>query len=134
MGVVLEMEGDKATNEIDDFYSSIGFDLAEKESDLGLLVSAEERKYYRFLIRTIPNVSNIDVIPLTNLACLLATFKKLNGFISKIEDNIELYLKLISKRNETVSKIDMVLKSYGLTGTTRDKLIIPYEIEETEGE
>lgn len=116
-------------SEIDEFYSSVGFDLAEKESDLGLLASADERKYYRFLIRTLPNVSNIDVIPLTNLACLLATFKKLNQFIGQIENNVELFLKLITKRNETVTKIDLVLKSYGLTGTTRAKLIIPYDIE-----
>lgn len=128
------MEDNRPIAEIDEFLNSIGFDLAEKESDLGLLASADERKYYRFLIRTIPNVTNIDIIPLTNLACLLATFKKLNGFISKIEDNIELYLKLVSKRNETVSKIDMILKSYGLTGTTRSKLVIPYEIEEFEDE
>lgn len=116
-------------NEIDEFYTSVGFYLAEKESDLGLLASADERKYYRFLVRTIPNVSNIDIIALTNLACLLAQFKKLNSFISNIEENIELYLKLISKRNETATKIDMLLKSYGLTGTTRNKMVIPYEIE-----
>ena len=115
-----------------EYILSVGFYLAEKESDLGLLASTDERKYYRFLVRTIPNVSNIDIIALTNLACLLAQFKKLNSFINNIEENIELYLKLISKRNETVTKIDMLLKSYGLTGTTRNKMVIPYEIESEE--
>ncbi|EDT13561.1 hypothetical protein FZ990_08355 [Clostridium perfringens] len=85
-----------------------------------------------FLCRTIPNITNIDIISICNLACLLATLKKLNEFMSKCDENIELYLKLLSKRNETVTKIDLILKSYGLTGTTKGKIFITYDEEEGE--
>ena len=62
-GVYINMnEKEIETNQVDEFYTSVGFYLAEKESDLGLLASTDERKYYRFLVRTIPNVSNIDII------------------------------------------------------------------------
>lgn len=116
--------------QIDEFYSAIGFDLAQKENHLNLLASTYEKEYFSYLLSIIPNVSNIDIIPLSNLACLLATFRQLNQFISKCNENIELYLKLISKRNEVVTKIDMLLKSYGLNGSGRDKLIIAYQLEE----
>lgn len=119
-------------NQTEEFISSIGFDQAERGSHLSLLASDDEKKYYKWLLGVLPNVTNIDIIALTNLACLLSQFKKLNKFISLIDDNIELFLKLISKRSETITKIDMVLKSYGLLGTNRDKHILAYDLTELE--
>ena len=52
--------------------------------------------------------------------------------MGECSENIELYLKLLSKRNETVTKIDLILKSYGLTGTTKGKIFITYDEEEGE--
>ncbi|ELC8343609.1 hypothetical protein ACV30B_14390 [Clostridium perfringens] len=116
--------------ELQEFHSSVGYNLAERRDDLDLLATESERKYFLFLCRTIPNITNIDIISICNLACLLATLKKLNEFMGECDENIELYLKLLSKRNETVTKIDLILKSYGLTGTTKGKIFITYDEEE----
>lgn len=115
---------------LQEFHSSVGFDLAEKKKDLDLLASKEERKYYLWLVATIPNITNVDIIPICNMAMLLATVKKLNSYMSQCEQNVEIYLKLLSKRNETITKLDMVMKSYGLTNTTKDKAFICYELED----
>ena len=39
--------------ELQEFHSAIGFDLAEKRNDLELLASKEERRYFLWLIKTI---------------------------------------------------------------------------------
>lgn len=116
--------------ELQEFHSSIGFDLAEKRNDLELLASKEERRYFLWLIKTIPNITNVDVIPITTMAMLLATISKLNSYMGQCENNVELYLKLLAKRNESITKLDMIMKSYGLTNTTKDKIFITYESEE----
>ena len=107
--------------ELQEFHSAIGFDLAEKRNDLELLASKEERRYFLWLIKT---------IPITTMAMLLATISKLNAYMAKCENNVELYLKLLVKRNESITKLDMIMKSYGLTNTTKDKIFIAYESEE----
>ena len=116
--------------ELQEFHSAIGFDLAEKRNDLELLASKEERRYFLWLIKTIPNITNVDIIPITTMAMLLATISKLNAYMAKCENNVELYLKLLAKRNESITKLDMIMKSYGLTNTTKDKIFIAYESEE----
>ena len=116
--------------ELQDFHSAIGFDLAEKRNDLELLASKEERRYFLWLIKTIPNITNVDIIPITTMAMLLATISKLNDYMSQCENNVELYLKLLAKRNESITKLDMIMNSYGLTNTTKDKIFIAYESEE----
>lgn len=116
--------------ELQEFHSAIGFDLAEKRNDLELLASKEERKYFLWLIKTIPNITNVDIIPITTMAMLLATISKLNVYMAQCENNVELYLKLLAKRNESITKLDMIMKSYGLTNTTKDKIFIAYESEE----
>ena len=116
--------------ELQEFHSAIGFDLAEKRNDLELLASKEERRYFLWLIKTIPNIANVDIIPITTMAMLLATISKLNAYMAKCENNVELYLKLLVKRNESITKLDMIMKSYGLTNTTKDKIFIAYESEE----
>lgn len=116
--------------ELQDFHSAIGFDLAEKRNDLELLASKEERRYFLWLIKTIPNITNVDIIPITTMAMLLATISKLNAYMAQCENNVELYLKLLAKRNESITKLDMIMKSYGLTNTTKDKIFIAYESEE----
>lgn len=116
--------------ELQEFHSAIGFDLAEKRNDLELLASKEERRYFLWLIKTIPNITNVDIIPITTMAMLLATISKLNAYMAQCENNVELYLKLLVKRNESITKIDMIMKSYGLTNTTKDKIFIAYESEE----
>lgn len=118
--------------ELHEFHSSIGFDLAEKKNDLELLASKQERKYFLWLIKTIPNITNVDIIPITTMAMLLATISKLNIYMSQCEGNVELYLKLLAKRNESITKLDMIMKSYGLTNTTKDKIFIAYESEDTQ--
>ena len=104
--------------ELQEFHSAIGFDLAEKRNDLELLASKEERRYFLWLI------------PITTMAMLLATISKLNSYMAQCENNVELYLKLLAKRNESITKIDMIMKSYGLTNTTKDKIFIAYESDE----
>lgn len=116
--------------ELQEFHSAIGFDLAEKRNDLELLASKEERRYFLWLIKTIPNITNVDIIPITTMAMLLATISKLNVYMAQCENNVELYLKLLAKRNESITKLDMTMKSYGLTNTTKDKIFIAYESEE----
>lgn len=116
--------------ELQEFHSAIGFDLAEKRNDLELLASKEERRYFLWLIKTIPNITNVDIIPITTMAMLLATINKLNAYMAQCENNVELYLKLLVKRNESITKLDMIMKSYGLTNTTKDKIFIAYESEE----
>ncbi|WP_373205249.1 hypothetical protein [Clostridium tertium] len=116
--------------ELQEFHSAIGFDLAEKRNDLELLASKEERRYFLWLIKTIPNITNVDIIPITTMAMLLATISKLNSYMAQCENNVELYLKLLAKRNESITKIDMIMKSYGLTNTTKDKIFIAYESDE----
>lgn len=116
--------------ELQEFHSAIGFDLAEKRNDLELLASKEERRYFLWLIKTIPNITNVDIIPITTMAMLLATISKLNAYMSQCENNVELYLKLLAKRNESITKLDMIMKSYGLTNTTKEKIFIAYESEE----
>lgn len=116
--------------ELQDFHSAIGFDLAEKRNDLELLASKEERRYFLWLIKTIPNITNVDIIPITTMPMLLATISKLNAYMAQCENNVELYLKLLAKRNESITKLDMIMKSYGLTNTTKDKIFIAYESEE----
>lgn len=116
--------------ELQEFHSAIGFDLAEKRNDLELLASKEERRYFLWLIKTIPNITNVDIIPITTMAMLLATISKLNVYMAQCENNVELYLKLLAKRNESITKIDMIMKSYGLTNTTKDKIFIAYESDE----
>ena len=116
--------------ELQEFHSAIGFDLAEKRNDLELLASKEERRYFLWLIKTIPNITNVDIIPITTMAMLRATISKLNAYMAKCENNVELYLKLLAKRNESITKLDMIMKSYGLTNTTKDKIFIAYESEE----
>lgn len=116
--------------ELQEFHSAIGFDLAEKRNDLELLASKEERRYFLWLIKTIPNITNVDIIPITTMAMLLATISKLNAYMAQCENNVELYLKLLAKRNESITKIDLIMKSYGLTNTTKDKIFITYESEE----
>lgn len=118
--------------EINNYFSAIGYDLADKESHLNLLASTDERYYYRFLVRTIPNIDNISIISICNIAMLLATIKKLNSFMNMCDSNIELYLKLLSKRNESVVKVNDLLKIMGFTGATKDKLVITYS--ESEGQ
>lgn len=116
--------------EIELFHNSIGFELSEKEKDLDLLASKEEKKYFRWLIRTIPNVNNLDILTLVNIASLMAQLKKLNEMVSQCEENVELYLKLISKRNDTTVKLDKLLSSYGLTPTTKARATIVYRMED----
>lgn len=128
------MADNNSCEELDYYFSAIGYDLAEKESHLGLLVTADERKYFRVLVRMIPNVSNVDIISICNLATLLATFKQLNEYISNVNDNVELYLKLVGKRNDTVTKIDKILTSFGFTATSRNKITMVYDAVEEEGE
>lgn len=118
--------------ELQEFHSAVGFDLADKKNDLELLASKQERRYFLWLIKTIPNITNVDIIPITTMAMLLATISKLNIYMSQCENNVELYLKLLAKRNESITKLDMVLKSYGLTNTTKDKIFIAYESEDTQ--
>ncbi|MFR2528093.1 MAG: hypothetical protein ACLS9F_10595 [Clostridium paraputrificum] len=122
----------EANEELDRYYSAIGFDYAEKGNHLGLLTSDEERRFFNFLTETIPNISNVDIISICNLATMMATFKKLGEYIDKVDSNVELYLKLVSKRNDTISKIDKLLSSCGLTGTSRSKLKIIYDLTEDE--
>ena len=118
--------------ELQEFHSAVGFDLADKKNDLELLASKQERRYFLWLIKTIPNITNVDIIPITTMAMLLATISKLNIYMSQCENNVELYLKLLAKRNESITKLDMVLKRYGLTNTTKDKIFIAYESEDTQ--
>ena len=118
--------------ELQEFHSAVGFDLADKKNDLELLASKQERRYFLWLIKTIPNITNVDIIPITTMAMLLATISKLNIYMAQCENNVELYLKLLAKRNESITKLDMVLKSYGLTNTTKDKIFIAYESEDTQ--
>ncbi|MGG5460295.1 hypothetical protein [Clostridium sp. B9] len=126
------MNNSELNDEIDLYFSAIGYDLAEKESHLNLLITPDEKKYFRILVRMIPNISNIDILSICNLATLLATFKKLNEYISKVEENIELYLKLVSKRNDTVTKIDKILTSFGFTAISRNKIKITYATNEND--
>lgn len=122
----------ETNEELDRYYSAIGFDYAEKGNHLGLLTSDDEIRYFDLLIEMIPNISNIDIISICNLATMMATFKKLGEYIDKVDSNVELYLKLISKRNDTISKIDKLLSSCGFTGTSRSKLKIIYDLAEDE--
>ncbi|MDM0859538.1 hypothetical protein ACV3SO_13795 [Clostridium perfringens] len=126
------MNNSELNDEIDLYFSAIGYDLAEKESHLNLLITPDEKKYFRILVRMIPNISNIDILSICNLATLLATFKKLNEYISKVDENIELYLKLVSKRNDTVTKIDKILTSFGFTAISRNKIKITYATNEND--
>lgn len=124
------MEQNIINDELDVYFSAIGYDLAEKECHLNLLVTSDEKKYFRILVRMIPNISNVDIISVCNLSTLLATFKRLNEYISKVDKNIELFLKLISKRNDTVTKIDKILTSFGFTAVSRNKLKLTYDIND----
>ncbi|EIF6155137.1 hypothetical protein [Clostridium perfringens] len=124
------MEQNIINDELDVYFSAIGYDLAEKECHLNLLVTSDEKKYFRILVRMIPNISNVDIISVCNLSTLLATFKRLNEYISKVDENIELFLKLISKRNDTVTKIDKILTSFGFTAVSRNKLKLTYDIND----
>lgn len=121
---------DDKLQELQEFHSAIGFDLAEKKNDLDLLASKEERKYYLWLIKTIPNITNVDIIPICTMAMLLGSIKRLGEYMAQCENNVELYLKLLSKRNESISKLDLIMKSYGLTNVTKEKIFIAYESEE----
>ncbi|ATD49826.1 hypothetical protein [Clostridium perfringens] len=124
------MEQNIINDELDVYFSAIGYDLAEKECHLNLLVTSDEKKYFRILVRMIPNISNVDIISVCNLSTLLATFKRLNEYISKVDENMELFLKLISKRNDTVTKIDKILTSFGFTAVSRNKLKLTYDIND----
>lgn len=124
------MEQNIINDELDVYFSAIGYDLAEKECHLNLLVTSDEKKYFRILVRMIPNISNVDIISVCNLSTLLATFKRLNEYISKVDENIELFLKFISKRNDTVTKIDKILTSFGFTAVSRNKLKLTYDIND----
>ena len=124
------MEQNIINDELDVYFSAIGYDLAEKECHLNLLFTSDEKKYFRILVRMIPNISNVDIISVCNLSTLLATFKRLNEYISKVDENMELFLKLISKRNDTVTKIDKILTSFGFTAVSRNKLKLTYDIND----
>lgn len=116
---------------LQEFHSSVGFDLAQQKKDLKLLATREERYYFLWLISTIPNITNVDIISICNMAMLLSTTKKLGEYMAQCNENVELYLKLLAKRNETITKLDMVMKSYGLTNTSKEKVFISYaECEE----
>lgn len=121
---------DDKLQELQEFHSAIGFDLAEKKNDLDLLSSKEERKFFLWLIKTIPNITNVDIIPICTMAMLLGSIKRLGEYMAQCENNVELYLKLLSKRNESISKLDLIMKSYGLTNVTKEKIFIAYESEE----
>ena len=98
------------------------------------MASKEEYFYFRYLIRTIPNVDNINIVNIINIAMLLASIKKLNLFLSKIEGNVELYLKIMDKRNSTAIKVSELLKAQGFSGISKDKIVITYaESEEGNG-
>lgn len=126
MGVVLiNMEDDKQ-QEINEYFDAIGYDKADKESHLNLLASKDEFYYFRYLIRTIPNVDNVNIVNIVNIAMLLASIKKLNKFMSQIENNVELYLKIMEKRNSTAVKASELLKAQGFSGTTKDKIVVTY--------
>lgn len=126
MGVVLiNMEDDKQ-QEINEYFDAIGYDKADKESHLNLLVSKDEIYYFRYLIRTIPNVDNVNIVNIVNIAMLLASIKKLNKFMAQIENNVELYLKIMEKRNSTAVKASELLKAQGFSGTTKDKIVVTY--------
>lgn len=112
--------------EINDYFDAIGYDKADKESHLNLLASKDEFYYFRYLIRTIPNVDNVNIVNIINIAMLLASIKKLNNFLSKIEDNVELYLKIMDKRNSTAIKVSELLKAQGFSGISKDKIVITY--------
>lgn len=120
---------ERKVEEIETFHSTIGFDLSEKESHLDLLVSREEKKHFRWLCRTIPNVTNLDILTLVNIASLMAQLKRLNELVNQCNENIELYLKLISRRSDTAVKLDKLLSSYGLTPTTKARATIVYKHE-----
>lgn len=120
------MEEQDKQQEINDYFEAIGYDQALKENHINLLASADERYYFRYLVRTIPNIDNISIISIVNIAMLLASVKKLNNFMNLCNENVELYLKLLDKRNSTVAKINDLLKANGYTGTTKDKIIVTY--------
>lgn len=124
------MEENK-NEEIELFHSAIGFELSEKESHLDLLAGKDEKKYYRWLVRTIPNVTNLDVLTLVNIASLMSQLKKLNELISECNENIELYLKLIGRRSDTTVKLDKLLSSYGLTPVSKGRALLVYRNEES---
>lgn len=128
MGALLMM--DDKLQEINDYFEAIGYDKQETENHLNLLSSVDERYYFRYLIRTIPNVDNISIINIVNIAMLMASVKKLNGFLNMCNENVELYLRIMDKRNNTVAKVNDLLKAMGLTGTTKDKLVITYSESE----
>lgn len=119
------MEDDKQ-QEINEYFDAIGYDKADKESHLNLLVSKDEIYYFRYLIRTIPNVDNVNIVNIVNIAMLLASIKKLNKFMAQIENNVELYLKIMEKRNSTAVKASELLKAQGFSGTTKDKIVVTY--------
>lgn len=54
------MINEEKQKQIDEFYSAIGFDLAQKENHLNLLASTYKKEYFSYLLSIIPNVSNID--------------------------------------------------------------------------
>lgn len=126
--------GEERQQEINDYFDAIGYDRADKESHLNLLASKDEYFYFRYLIRTIPNVDNVNIVNIINIAMLLASIKKLNLFLSKIEGNVELYLKIMDKRNSTAIKVSELLKAQGFSGISKDKIVITYaESEESNG-
>lgn len=121
---------DNKLQELQEFHSAIGFDLAEKKNDLDLLASKDERRFFLWLIKTVPNITNVDIIPICTMAMLLSSIKRLGEYMAQCENNVELYLKLLSKRNESISKLDLIMKSYGLANVTKEKIFIAYESEE----
>ena len=46
--------------------------------------------------------------------------------MSQIENNVELYLKIMEKRNSTAVKASELLKAQGFSGTTKDKIVVTY--------
>lgn len=131
MGVEIKME-DFKEELLQEYHSSVGFDRVEKKDDLDLLASKEERKFFLYLIKILPNVTNVDIIPVTTMAMLLGSIKRLGEYMELCESNVELYIKLLSKRNESISKLDAIMKSYGLTNTTKEKAFICFD--EVEGD
>lgn len=121
---------DDKLQEINDYFEAIGYDKQVTENHLNLLASVDERYYFRYLIRTIPNVDNISIINIVNIAMLMASVKKLNVFLNMCNENVELYLRIMDKRNNTVAKVNDLLKAMGFTGTTKDKLVITYSESE----
>lgn len=122
---------EEADQNLQEYFGMIG----EIKGTTKLLPKDEEyKKLYKELTELLPNLIKSDAFILASLTSLMLDFKYFNELLVKYKEvgNVEAYLSIVKVKNTTSNNILSILKSMGLTSTTRKDVTILFNPSDTE--